>query len=288
MENKIISVKDISVDYGDARFVLYRMDTGNKTEEKEEPPVLHRHSFYEIHIVKKGAYTFWKKNGQVTVGENNILLIKPKYEHYSFIKEAENSTSYVISLSVSKIAGEPHIFDMFLQSSEKLNMKPTKIPRLLEERAERFHTVKGTGIRGRLYEKLTATELLYSLLDFILPADEDECEPQKNMTDDDMAIMLETLIDTNNNLSEISEMLGYSRRHMMRIIKKDFGMTYTELIKYRNLENAKKLLVNMPTLSIGTVSVMAGFKNESLFYKIFKAETGLTPGEYRRKNNGKA
>lgn len=286
MKNKIISVEDISVDYGDARFVLYRMDVGSKKEEKDEPPMLHRHSFYEIHIVKKGAYTFWKKNGQVTAGENNILFIKPKYEHYSFLKEGENSISYIISLSVSKIAGEPHIFDMFLQNSEKLNMKPTKIPKLLEERAERFHMAQGTGVRGRLYEKLTATELLYSLLDFILPEEEEERKSAKNMTDDDIAIMLETLIDTNSNLSEISEMLGYSRRHMIRIIKKNFGMTYTELLKYRNLENAKKLLVNMPTLSIGTVSVMAGFKNESLFYKTFKKETGLTPGEYRRRYNG--
>lgn len=60
-------------------------------------------------------------------------------------------------------------------------------------------------------------------------------------------------------------------------------MTVTQYIKSKRIENIKEYL-KKTDLGLKEIAFLAGIENESVLCKLFKRETGLTPGEYRRKD----
>ncbi len=96
---------------------------------------------------------------------------------------------------------------------------------------------------------------------------------------------IEEFIYNDISVSEIADALGYSDKHIGRIFKEKAGMTIHEYINKKRLERAEMLLVNT-NQSITEISEKTGFNNLTYFNRIFKSRNGLTPREFRRKQNG--
>lgn len=69
--------------------------------------------------------------------------------------------------------------------------------------------------------------------------------------------------------------------YLSRIFKKEKGISISNYIIQKRVEEAKKLLTQS-TLPINTVSLYVGYSNFSYFTKMFKDNTGYAPLEYRR------
>ena len=87
------------------------------------------------------------------------------------------------------------------------------------------------------------------------------------------------LNDTNLNVENISEELGFSRSQFFRKIKALMGYSPIELIKIIRLKKAADLLINKK-LSISEICYETGFSQPSYFSKCFKEYFKLTPTEY--------
>ena len=85
-------------------------------------------------------------------------------------------------------------------------------------------------------------------------------------------------------LDDISLHLNLGKRQVQRIVKKLFGMTFTELLNKKRLSTAK-LLLKTSDLSVEKISVMCGFEDKNYFYRRFSASFGITPGKYRNSFN---
>lgn len=83
-------------------------------------------------------------------------------------------------------------------------------------------------------------------------------------------------------LSALAEKLGYDLYWMSRLIKKQTGRNYKELLQEKRLNQAAYLL-NSTTLSITDISLHVGYSNFSYFYKIFKNKYRSSPNQYRRR-----
>ncbi len=94
---------------------------------------------------------------------------------------------------------------------------------------------------------------------------------------------LELLTKTPSNpptLDELSKTLNYSKNHIIRMVKKEYGCTpYSYLIDYR-LNYSLKLLEST-SLSISEISEKCGFSHYSAFFKYFKNKYGISPKIYR-------
>lgn len=74
-----------------------------------------------------------------------------------------------------------------------------------------------------------------------------------------------------------------SLRQLDRLFCENVNMTVTQYIKSKRIENIKEYL-KKTDLGLKEIAFLAGIENESVLCKLFKRETGLTPGEYRRKD----
>ncbi len=82
-------------------------------------------------------------------------------------------------------------------------------------------------------------------------------------------------------LDEVCSHFGYSRGHIQRLIKKNTGLTFNEVLTQARLRRACKLLKNN-TLTVQDVAEGVGYGDVSNFHKVFKKSFGITPAEYRK------
>lgn len=85
-------------------------------------------------------------------------------------------------------------------------------------------------------------------------------------------------------LSELARVFSYDNYYLSKVIRKQLGATFIELKHYFCIEEAKRLL-RTSNLTVREICEQIGFNNMSYFYKIFAANCGLTPAEYRTKDN---
>ncbi|WP_409342076.1 AraC family transcriptional regulator [Paenibacillus sp. MBLB4367] len=82
------------------------------------------------------------------------------------------------------------------------------------------------------------------------------------------------------SMTLLSETFDLSTTYIGRVFKKDKGISLLDYINALRIDRAKALLVDTD-LKIYEIGEKVGFKTGHYFIKLFKEQTGLTPGEYR-------
>jgi two-component system, response regulator YesN len=81
---------------------------------------------------------------------------------------------------------------------------------------------------------------------------------------------------------ELAELVYLNTDYMSRIFKKEAGVSISNYLLSKRVEEAKKLL-SQSELPINSVSIYVGYSNFSYFTKMFRENTGYSPLEYRRR-----
>lgn len=84
------------------------------------------------------------------------------------------------------------------------------------------------------------------------------------------------------SLDQAAEHVFLSKSYFCRIIKDDLGCTFTEHVNQLRVERSKTLLANTD-LSIAEIACAVGFDDQSYFTRVFKQQSGNTPGKYRNR-----
>ena len=82
-------------------------------------------------------------------------------------------------------------------------------------------------------------------------------------------------------LDEIAKIAGFSKYHFSRLFKQFTNNTFYKYLNQKRIELALILLAD-PEISVTETAIQAGFTNPSTFIRVFKAEKGCTPTEFRR------
>lgn len=82
------------------------------------------------------------------------------------------------------------------------------------------------------------------------------------------------------NLSRIAEDFHQSLPVLSRLIKKNTGYTFQELLMRKRFQKAAAFLVETE-LPVDEIAVSIGYENLSYFYRQFKVRYGMTPSQYR-------
>ena len=85
-------------------------------------------------------------------------------------------------------------------------------------------------------------------------------------------------------IDDVADAVGKSRSALTRQFKEETGKTITEFITESKLRDAKRLL-RYSDMTLSEIASTLAFSSQSYFQTVFKARTGLTPMEYRKKNN---
>lgn len=83
-------------------------------------------------------------------------------------------------------------------------------------------------------------------------------------------------------VEDLARLVHINDQHLMRIFKKETGMSLTQYINEQRLLMAGHLLKHSD-YNINYVADLVGFENLSYFTRLFKKNTGFTPSEYRHR-----
>ena len=96
---------------------------------------------------------------------------------------------------------------------------------------------------------------------------------------------IEDHFDKKIKLSEFTNVLHYSDRHISRIFKEDLKVSIFEYLKlYRIFRSALKLSENNSSETITSIALSCGYDSLSSFYRDFREIFLLTPKIFKQKN----
>ncbi|MCX7711668.1 MAG: response regulator [Clostridia bacterium] len=84
----------------------------------------------------------------------------------------------------------------------------------------------------------------------------------------------------NLDLKTVADTLYVSTWHLSKILKKETGNNFIDILNEIRIEEAKKLLSD-PKYKVYEIAETVGFTDVPYFTKLFKKVTGLTPVEYK-------
>jgi len=80
---------------------------------------------------------------------------------------------------------------------------------------------------------------------------------------------------------DVARIAHMSPSHFSRLVRKQTGKSFTELLNKTRVSHAADLL-RRTDRSLVLIAMEAGFRDQSYFTKVFRRHTGLTPRQYRQ------
>jgi AraC-like DNA-binding protein len=95
---------------------------------------------------------------------------------------------------------------------------------------------------------------------------------------------INTILKTPNKYSikEISDKVGYSQKHLIKIFKEHVGVTPKDFLKVTRFQKAIMEIELNEVVQWSEVAIDCGFYDQSHFIADFKNYSGLTPAEYMK------
>lgn len=138
--------------------------------------------------------------------------------------------------------------------------------------------------RGRSYfmEIIITLERMYGLIGYGVTHQKSDNTPIiQNAKLRDAVLYIESRFNESVTLLDIAKAAGINHTTLTALIKEELGLTAIEyLMKYR-ITVAKKQL-EFTSVPIKDIANMTGFKTVQHFSRVFKAQTGATPAEFRK------
>ena len=272
--------------YGFDRVSAFNLATGFK----ERSYQAHWHTYGEIVLVGPGKTTVFMVNQQrYELAEGDFLLIWPREIHE--IIDADREESLIIQFSNAFMTS---LFDLQRIMHFYRNLHVLCIhshPRLVAELRTIADRMKEIFLASGPDCELRCCMLL---MEFMLKLDEhrEEFSPEitreEAQSDSDTLRRMMTVTDyIKNNLTadDLSQgtmagMAGISKDYFSRIFRNVTGMNYSKWLNTVRMEKATELLAEKD-MTLTEIAMLSGFQSISSFNRVFRAEKGMAPGEYR-------
>lgn len=169
----------------------------------------------------------------------------------------------------------------------RLLLKPTKEDELIstiKEAAKELKKLKSEHEALKNLQKIAKER--YGLS----KSDEDHLPEGDNDTTNSKYLVNKALATMKSNynkdlsLKSVSDELYISTWHLCKVLKKETGSTFVDILNEIRIEEAKKFL-DEPKYKVYEVANMVGFSDIPYFTKLFKKTTGFKPLEYKIKKS---
>lgn len=252
------------------------------------------HENYEMVYMKKGFAVFEIAGQPVTLGPNDIVIIKP-LQYHKFIVKSESGCEFIVLNFTfeNRINGEYSQIPLedflnFVSNKEtgpyiklKVSQKNEIVVLMNRIIKERESIEPGS----EFLNYLLILEL-FVLLSRALKMEWENSIKSKSPKLKELIEISENYIHTNFerniSLGDIAKYVFLSPSYFTRAFKEETGMSpINYLIKVR-INRARELLVDTG-LKISDIALSVGFSNQQRFNEMFKKYTQYTPLQYRKK-----
>ena len=247
----------------------------------------HRHLEIELNYCIKGSFDIEINNHTYTVLEGQFAIIGSQISH----SYPPADDILMLTLEVGPAFLNEH-FRFFLNKNfaPVYDLNPTEhesyeikeIRRLLFETADAYQNPTAVSeliITGNM-RKIFA----YILKEYILDTQNLQTQTfdQQTMIAAEKALnLIYNYYSENITVDDAAALAGYCKSGFCRMFKKVTGYTFHRFLTEYRIENACYYLANSQ-YSLGEIASMVGFTDSQVLCRVFKAHTGITPGEYRK------
>lgn len=252
----------------------------------------HKHNFIEVLYVCQGQLINIIEERQVTVRTGELLFLN-QYTHHEILPAGEEDIAINFMIL-------PEFFDIAYTMAGSNNVLADFLVNVLrqdEERGEYLHfkvaevlqiqnlleniiysLVTGKGDQSRINQTTMGLIFLY-LLDSVQYVEMRLPNQYENM------IVMTTLdyIEQkykNATLTELCHELHLPIHVLSKMIKKNTGFNFKELLQRKRMNKAAELICDT-NLPVGDIIAAVGYENNSYFHRVFKERYHLTPKEFR-------
>lgn len=265
--------------------VVTLREVTNKDSSHKKNTKWHKHSFYEIHILRQGEFIYQFENNEAyPLHAMQAILISPDTMHRvlrrsdNYVKdsfsfridtEQENSTAKQIVELFQRFP-----YTAIPEGEILLNLCDQIFAEVLRQDFGFEHVI-------HLYQQHMILETARALYD-VMPVS--GAESNQNLHDERIMLIKNYISDNlsmNITNSDISDHLHMCSKQLDRIVQRECGCTLHKLINDMKCAYAKELLQN-PQIPLSVIAERTGFSNEYSFGRFFKRVEGMPPGMYRR------
>ena len=278
------------ITYTNERFIGKGHSIGIFTHGTQEWNQPHKHEFIEIVYVRAGEAVQWIDGQEFQVGRGDMLFINYGSEH-AFQPRGEFSyTNVCFSPEVMghTIVTERNTFALLcLTAFDEMRASQScgKISFTGSQRQE-IEQILDAMLEEYRRKALGADTVLESYMNILIT----KMLRKTHVGMEDAGLVgvwkeLEKYIDENLHtsltLSALAEKCFYNPSYFSRMFKQKFGMSLTEYVSRRRVEQAIALL-RETDMSVDQISHQVGFGDKSTFYHTFSKITGAVPTDYRK------
>lgn len=282
--DKIFRVKTIPLQYGDAQIRCHKIKQVKEVVAGSDLNY-HSHKYYECHFVEKGTVKFRMADRDITLSQSEMLIIPPDVGHFAVVRN-HSVESHVFEFSLCQVESkEKGIYKTFKELLEKAAVNPVKVSEELISVIREFKNMPfGNTISEYCFDVARLTNVIAIMFNEI---------NTYNATKEEVfeTIDWQTLLDLYINMPEktlddLAQATSYSRRQIIRIVYKLYGMSLTDLRNQSRIQTAKELL-KKTEYTIDQIALDSGFKSTNAFRESFKNHENITPSEYRKREHRK-
>lgn len=264
---------------------------------KESFPVKpHWHYYMELLYISKGTARIFSGNNEYVVHSGEMILFHPKIVHSIFSDDGNTLCFLGIKLDISRMNSScsyaPKLRSIFRFAEKNslttvFSMEQTKKINALEIFN---HCINEYTTQKYCYESIIHSELHKLLIEilrcwqekgFVIGSeiyDEDGKYDIYNITE-----YIDENMNSNLRVTDIAEKCKMSYSHFAKKFYLVYHISCKSYIEEMRIHKAKDFLM-FTNFDITYISQECGFSDSSHMIKAFKKSTGLTPGEYRKKN----
>jgi len=266
------------------------MDIGSYTDISNYffESIVHSTDFYEIIFFSNGNGFLELDNQKIKVENNTIIFISPFQNRKWFVDKSKINCHFLFFKDdfLSNFFSDK-LFSFKLQyfynktKPLSITIQESQLHKYLEVFEDIFLELKEFTsdsehiIRSLLYFTLIKLNRIYSETHQL------SAETENNTTSFMFKQLLQTEVRNNRSIIYYSQKLGVSRITLNKCIKKQFGLTSSEMIDEFLLFEIKSLLL-YTKLNINEITDLVHFAESNHLSRFFKRHTNITPKEYRK------
>ncbi len=258
----------------------------------------HKHNYIEVIYMYQGTTTHIIDNEKIVLSEGELLFLNQHAEQEILpAGEDDIGVNFIIvpeffSVGINMLDQEVNVLRDFLISClfnentgiTNLHFKVSDVLPIQNLVENLSWSILNNQAKKRRINQITMGLLFLQLVNYA-----DRIENSQTKSVEGITINILKYIEENyksGTLTELSDNLGYNIYWLSKVIKKQTGFTFKELLQSKRLRQTTFLLINT-TMTISDIGNYVGYDNISYFHRIFKKKYSMSPKEYRDLNKNR-
>lgn len=280
-KNSMLIAEMKIIAHGADGFLLF--PTKTKIADAGQLQALHTHVYYEFFFATRTPLVIVTEIGTLSF-TNSLIIIPPEMKHFSCAEGNDGYRITVTASDVKSIGGKFGLLDFIkkdrlttLGMSEELSYYLDKL--VSTDFLSSYGRAKGESLLkllfleiGTLLKTVDNTQIAESVNNRYRNIEKIDKFIGENYNRAGVSIIM------------LSKELCLSVRQVSRIIKKEYGRSFVEMLNDKRMSVAA-ILLKKSTLSVSDIIQELNFETENYFYRMFKKYYGTTPLKYRNQRS---